>query len=295
MNLDLDEVLVVYTDDFDGAIRKLTGWATYESDRGTGTVAGKTVLVGEVPAVVLNSQAIGNADPPLLERLAAHESGHVLLQQRNEHFEGLAYASNSDWERTLTAMAAYKIEEYRIEKSLRARGYPAAGSSESDHIAFVLHWTTVDLLNLLIDPASDDVMHLYRGVMGLADRLTTVLAYTAAFDLEGDQAARLESEGTAAVEGWREYVEPSWSQRVHLYQQVPSVDDPLAGSDLLAHVMAGAEVERALVESMGFVFSNGSSSWNFDRQISDEALYARHTRAVAQEELYETQQPSPED
>lgn len=287
MGLNPQEVPVVFTGHFDATVRRTTGSTTYSSDRGTGTVAAKTLRSGTQSIIILNAVAVEPLKGLELERLAAHESGHVLLHRRNEYFGGPPYHANSEWHHALAAMGAFAFEEYRIEKSLAARGYPASTSCHPDHLATVLHWTNAELLQLVWDPASAEVRHLCGGVLGLADRLTKVLGYAAAFDLDGDYAVRLASEGVHAVEGWRDYVEPNWSHRRETYRQLPSADEALTASDWRQHVAVCAEVERSLVHSMGFEFRDGpDGDWLFNGRLGNQEWQARIERALAQEGLY---------
>lgn len=56
-------------------MRSYTGSTTYSSDRGTGTVAAKTLATPDGPVIVVNAAAMGDAEDAAVERVLAHETG----------------------------------------------------------------------------------------------------------------------------------------------------------------------------------------------------------------------------
>ncbi|MCG8656766.1 hypothetical protein [Yimella sp. NH-Cas1] len=294
MGLEPRHVAVVFARDFDATVRQILASTTYSADRGTGTVAAKTIRTGSESVIVMNAATVDSMDDAGVERLAAHESGHVLLHNRDEYFGGPPYTEVSEWRYALAAMGALALEEFRIEKSLAVRGYPASPSCAPDHVATLLHWTNVDLINVSTDAASTDVRYLYNGVLAIADCLTKVLAYSVAFDADGGEPSGLVQEGKYAVEGWHDFVAPSWGSRCRAYRRLPSADHPLSRTKWRTAVAACAEVERSLVRSMGYEFRDSADGgWGFHARLGDAAWQAHVERALAQDAMYTDSDPLP--
>ncbi len=288
MGLDPRTLSLCYTDDFDGAVRRLTGSTTYSSDRGTGTVAAKTIDTKDDSTIIINAAATQHLDDAVIERTAAHECGHVLLNRRGEAFKEHDDAAAREWESHLTALASFAVEEYRVEKSLAERGYPPSGACDPAHVAWLLHSTTGDLLELIHDAASTDPLHLCRGVVAQADRISKVLAYSCAYDLDGPYRSLLAKEGEPAAQGWAELIAPSWSLRAELYAGIPSASMPISAAVWRQQQKAAMAVEHALVQGLGFVFRDEvGGGWGFYPLLNDAELMARAHRYLAQESLYE--------
>ena len=82
----------VISGEFVTTVRSLTGSSSYHIDRGAGTVGARTLNLPDGPVVIFNWGSLSEVQPLDLERLAAHESGHVLLYSR-----GNTPATTSTW------------------------------------------------------------------------------------------------------------------------------------------------------------------------------------------------------
>lgn len=117
------EAPVIVTSDFDHTVRKLKGSTTYRSVRASGRVPAKTVrsIAGEL-IIVISSDAAESTD---LERLAAHEAGHVMIKRRGESYGGRHHLASSQGDYNLLASGARALEEDRVERALIGRYGPA--------------------------------------------------------------------------------------------------------------------------------------------------------------------------
>jgi hypothetical protein len=285
------DVEVIITHDFDATVRRLLGSAAYSSDRGTGTVGAKTFNMSGGPVVVVNSLALQHVNDDALERLLAHESGHVLIDSRGETVEGRHHLAAQEWQWWLLCMGGFAMHEARCERSVAELGYPFSDSSSSRHVAEVLHASMVDLQLLLTDPASADVSHLMHGVLEVVDRLTKVLAYTAADVLHTGRAVDLAAEGPSAQADWDDLVAPSWPERLALYATLPTATEQLDLAMWDQALTAGLALEASLLSHVGFEFEPGHQGFGFYRRISDDVCSERLQRAVAQARFYEAQEP----
>lgn len=283
------DVEVSITDDFDTTVRALLASSTYSSDRGTGTVGAKTFTTPAGPVIVVNSLTVQRLDDAAVERLLAHESGHVLIDSRGETVEGRHYLAGHEWQWWLLCMGGFAMHEARCERSVAELGYPFTDSSSSQHLAEVLHASTVDLHLLLVDPASADVSHLMHGVLKVVDRLTKVLAYTAADVLHTGRSVDLSAEGPSAQADWDDLVAPNWSQRLALYATLPAAAEPLDPAAWDQALTAGLALEASLLSDVGFVFESSNQGYGFYRRVSDGVCMDRQRRAVAQARFYDAQ------
>lgn len=289
------DVQVIVTDNFDATVRKLFASTTYSSDRGTGTVGAKTFNMPGGPMIVVNSLTVQHLDDADVERLLAHESGHVLIDSRGETVEGRHYLAAQEWQWWLLCMGGFAMHEARCERSVAELGYAFTDSSSSRHLAEVLHASTVDLHFLLVDPASADVSHLMHGVLKVVDRLTKVLAYTAADALHTGRSVDLSAEGPSAQADWDDLVAPTWSQRLDLYATLPAAAERLDPAAWDHALTAGLALEASLLSDVGFVFESSDQGYGFYRRASDGVCMDRQRRAVAQARFYDAQAPDAQD
>ncbi|WP_209448866.1 hypothetical protein [Rhodococcus qingshengii] len=91
---------VIIADNFVTAVKELTGLESYSAGRGAGVVAAKTVLTAEGCVIVVNGPEVRHRSLALVERLMAHEAGHIALIERGESIKGRDHlaASEREWE-----------------------------------------------------------------------------------------------------------------------------------------------------------------------------------------------------
>lgn len=75
---------VYVVEDFSRVVAELTGDLTYQASKLDGSsAAARTVVHGGRPVIVLSTLAVASG-LRMLERVAAHEAGHVLMRRRDE-------------------------------------------------------------------------------------------------------------------------------------------------------------------------------------------------------------------
>lgn len=285
--MDDPETDIVLAGDFDAAVRFYTGSSTYSSDRGagagTGTVAAKKLATPHGPVIVVNAAAIGDAEDGAIERLLAHETGHVLIDGRGETLQGRQHLATVEWEWQLVCLAAaFAMHELRVERAVGEAGYPPADGASAEHITEVLHATTVDLLLLLQDPAAADPRRLMEGVLGLLDRLTKVLAYAAAQAVVTGRPPDVSGEGLLTLAAWGDYVTPTWTRRLALYTGLPPATVPLPAEAWNRALAARPTLEQDLLRNLGFAFEEeADDGYGFYRRVDDAQLDARLRRVLA--------------
>lgn len=278
------EVLV--TDNFVEDVRRITGNAAYGVDRGTSTVAAKTIpLPDRSSLIVINGRTAAEAMPAEdFERLLAHEAGHALLYKRGELF--VDERSTDDGERYLKILAAGALEEYRIELSLYEKGYGlGAGVSLPDveRLAVELNFSVCEAIGeyLAGDPASDPVA-LGLATARVLDWSTKKLAYFAA----AVNAGALTIDAAALAEDpradWEGYVEPNWSHRLAGLAKVPGVLEPVDAAQLSKAVDRLAVVERHYMKSMGLSFKKIGAEWGAMYHHDQRKIGPRVARALAE-------------
>jgi hypothetical protein len=279
---------VVAAEDFDGAVRELTGSTTYSADRGTGTVGAKTLATAAGPVIVINTKVLTDTDPALVERTLAHETGHALIDGRDEVVEGRRGLARSDWAWHLLCIAGFAMQEVRCERAVGGLGYSHTDSATAEHIVEVLHATTLELLQAMQDPACEDPWVFMQAVMQLLDRLTKVLAYAAAESLRTGEAPAIAAQGVLALDAWQEYVAPTWERRLALYQSLPPATAAMPEADWNQFLVEGALLEHDLLRCLGFEFEDAvGGGYGFYRRGGDDRLAGWVQRGLAQEALYE--------
>jgi len=123
----VQDARIVVTNKFTETIAGMTGNPSYSADRGGGAVAARTVTGPGGPVVYLNHDETASFGPAEIERLVAHEAGHVLIDGRGtEETSGHRDSAETDWQWWLKCLGALAITEFRIERSLAELGYPTA-------------------------------------------------------------------------------------------------------------------------------------------------------------------------
>lgn len=275
---------VVVTSDFDNAVRELTGLSTYSSYRGAGVVAAKTIEIDGGPVILVNApKVIGDRTPADLERLLAHECGHVILINTDEVTGGHDSLFESHIERVLMYISGYAIEEFRIERRMYELGYQPTDSSNVDHLVEALYINNVDLIIALTDPESADVEKLEAAALAIVDRFAKLLAYMAAPVIALDEAFDRNLLAPESRDHWDDYVGSTWDQRISLYQQIPSVAERIDSSQWATFLEDGAQLESAFMEKIGFYYEvTGGGGYGFWR-VNDDAMFHRRARRAEQE------------
>jgi len=275
---------VAIVDDFVDTVQRLTRNPAYSAGRGAGIVAAKTIhhtpTGGDV--IVFNAPELRNRDNLLLERLAAHEAGHVKLGKRGEGVTGRRHLVDSEWRWLLMCLGALAIDELRIERGLADLGYPVAVTGDVDYIDDAMFWLNCELMNALVDPASSDVEKFHDAVMSTQDWLTKHLAYVAAYN--SSPTPDLSALSSHSRQNWDDYIAAHWGKRVAFYESIPDARTSLDASELDSILLNAIDIEADLLSSLGFRLSDGGYGHRFAfRRIASDAQCDRRLQRAREE------------
>ena len=279
---------IAIVDDFVDTVQRLTRNPSYSAGRGAGIVAAKTIHTPTGDVIVFNAPELRNRDNLLLERLAAHEAGHVKLGKRGEGVTGRQHLVDSEWRWLLLCLGALAIDELRIERALADRGYPVALTGDVDYIDDAMFWLNCELMNALVDPASSDVEKFHDSVMSTQDWLTKHLAYVAAYN--SSPTPDLSALSGHSRQNWDDYIAAHWGKRVAFYETIPDVRTALGASALDSILLTAIDIEADLLSSLGFRLSDGGPGqrYAFHRISSDAQCDRRLQRAREEFALRDT-------
>lgn len=275
---------VVVAEDFVKAVRDITADAGYHDDRDGGLVAARTVTaVGGNSVVVANWPVLTEMTDAEVERVLAHEAGHVSIDSRTESPWGHDHKQFAGhwWNQQLAYAAALAVDEYRCEAAVYAAGYPTGMDVADADVADDLFSLNIALLH------ADDEYQSHEDVA----RLRLDVLKTVAFHVQfmGKMAARclhldpIDPSGMNkfARANWEAFVEPTWTRFLDVYRAIPQATSPWAHpapTDAVVELVSGI---ASLVTSFGY---EATENEFFDR-LSDEDVQARLDRANAEADL----------
>ncbi|WP_139279769.1 hypothetical protein [Rhodococcoides yunnanense] len=270
---------VAIVDDFVDTVQRLTENPDYSAGRGAGIVAAKTIHTPAGDVIVFNAPELRNRDSLLLERLAAHEAGHVKLGKRGEGLRGRQHLVDSEWRWQLMCLGALAIDELRIERALADLAYPVALTGDVDYTDDAMFWLNCELMNALVDPANSDVEKFHDAVMSTQDWLTKHLAYVAAYN--SSPTPDLSALSSHSRQNWNDYIAAHWGKRIAFYENIPDVRTALAASELDSILLTAIDTEADLLSALGFRLSDGGHGqrYAFHRISSDAQCDCRLQRA----------------
>ncbi|MGW0046845.1 hypothetical protein GV791_28515 [Nocardia cyriacigeorgica] len=269
-------VEVIVSDDFAGTVRQITRDPDYGANRGAGVVGAKTIATDNGSVIVLNAPEFRRRGTADLERILAHEGGHVLLNRRRETVTGRRHlAGEAEWRWLLLCIGALAIDEFRVERALAELGYPPPESCDLDHFEATMFAVNTEILSACIDPASRSPRHFAQRVIHTQDWLSKYLAYAAPFYPGGPP--RTEASQLARA-NWDDYVGNHWDERVALYRTLPSARTPVGDSEVDAALHAALDLEIALLASLGFEFTSERDGEGFWRRGTDRRWLRRENR-----------------
>ncbi|WP_341716580.1 hypothetical protein QQG74_21615 [Micromonospora sp. FIMYZ51] len=272
---------VIATDDFVRTVSDLLGSDSYHADRGGGVVAAKTLHGPNGPTIVVNYTAVAGESTALVERLLAHEGGHVLLNRRgNEELGGHRKNAESDWEWMLKCVAGLAIIEFRIELMLAELGYPPAPSATVDSIDEHLGVTNAETFAAIVNPANQEPAHLRDSIMSIMDHSTKLLAYVAAPHIAGTAKFDPDALPADGKEDWADYFASTWPKRLRLWGSIPPADQPVPVDAWRNKLRKGAALEVQQLRDFGFAFTTHRDGGEaFNRIARDEVFHQRLERA----------------
>jgi hypothetical protein len=272
------EATVVVTDGFVDTVRRLTSQAEYSTARGSGEVAARTVHVNDKSTVIVNAAVVRSRPTTDIERLLAHEAGHIQLNEREEGLEGRRNLVSAEWAWLLLCIGSLAMDEWRIERSLGGLGYPIAEWATIPSAELALHQLNVEVMEALLDPANGaDPKRLSEAVARTHDWYSKHLAYFAAwFHLVRTGSAGFSARGK---QNWDDYVGATWPGWLGLYEAVPTSFESINETNLNDLLRQAGKQEAALLSKIGFRYSTQGNSYSFKRVITDAHCAMRVQRA----------------
>ena len=267
------EVDVVVTEDFVEAVRDITADAEYHDDRNGGRVAARTVPAeGGGNGPVANWEVLADLTDVEVERVLAHEAGHVSIESRDESPWDTVSARFADhwWNRQVAYGAAVAIDEFRCEAAVYAAGYPTGPGLADEDVADDLFGLNVQLLGADHEYQSHlDVERLRDDVLKTVVFHLRYMGKVAARFLHGDPVEPSAMNRFASA-NWEAFVEPTWSRFVDVYQTVPKASTPWAGLAPTGAAVALVSVVANLMTCFGYEATE-DSFWirlsAYDRQV----------------------------
>jgi hypothetical protein len=276
-----DPARIVVTANFAHVVAELTGKRSYTTERGSGAAAAKTVTGPSGSVIVVNYSELSSRPLADIQRLIAHEAGHVLIDARGtEETSGNRDPDEADWQWLLKCLGAQAIVEFRIERSLADLGYPAAELTSAVENSLLV--TNVEVVRAVTDPASEDPGHLHDALFTTLNHATKMLGCIAGPLVAGQPGfapSQLSAEGQA---NWADYFAPTWDQRLRLWNPIPPATEPIPVESWRTILRRSADLERSLLRSFGFAFEKGPGGDGFYRKADDDVFTRRLNRARAQ-------------
>jgi hypothetical protein len=127
LSMGITDAQVIVSANFAAKVAEATGDDTYTTDRGSGEVGARTVLGANGSVAIFNYHELKSRTPSVIQRMAAHEAGHIIINDRKtEEMSGNRDAAENIWRWTLKCLGGLAIVEFRIERRLAELGYPVA-------------------------------------------------------------------------------------------------------------------------------------------------------------------------
>ncbi|MEV4057077.1 hypothetical protein AB0J55_38225 [Amycolatopsis sp. NPDC049688] len=276
------EVLV--TSDLQAAVRRLdTSVPAYTTQRGGGEVAGRTVITPEVSVIVLSDQYLRKSSPHDIERILAHEAGHLVLGESGEEVGSERLSVKPGWRWKLRYIGGTALEEYRIERAMYDLGYGSSEMAESDSVSSSLHVLNCRVFEAMADPRSHaDTVYFEAMILAALSDFAKVLAYCGALSLSGrgrDYPRReLNHFGQA---NWDDFVGTHWGERLDFFETIPDVRQAGISRFETNVWLQAANLEQELLKRIGFIFQGPPDGGNyyFTRRQDDQVVESRLSRA----------------
>ncbi|WP_143268935.1 hypothetical protein [Amycolatopsis vastitatis] len=285
---------VVAANDLQSAVRRLdSSLSAYTIRRGSGEVAAKTIVTPEASVIVVNSKYLREASHLDVERVLAHEAGHLALEAHGETVSPGRLNGESEWRWKLRYLGGTALEEYRIERALYELGYGASEMAEGESVTGSLHALNCGVFEAMTNPQSHaDVRFFEARILEVVSNFAKVLDYCGALSLSGRGRGYPERDldrfGRA---NWDDFVGSHWTERIDFLATVPDVRESGTGKFTKEMWHQIATLEEKLLKRVGFVFEDAPSigTYGFFRRQSDQDTQSRLDRATEEAMARESQ------
>lgn len=237
---------------------------TYSEERVGGFVGAKTFgLENGRSVIVVNGKWHKAEGGPSLQRLLAHEGGHVLLRQRDERFDNARSVVDTRAQWTMLCAAAVAWEEFRIERALCALGH-WPNPSDFNATLFDLGLQLFDAVRLRYP--NEPIERTHDTALAAAQQFLVSLAYRSAVasarQLRVQDVIDFDSHGRGF---WSDYVGTSAATWQDHWEGRPDARDPIERNQYVQQLQDGAELYDPYLERLGFQLleTNGPEDYYF--------------------------------
>lgn len=286
------QAAVIVSENFTTTVQRLDPTSgPYDTDRGYGVVGGRTINHDGHTTIVINNAVISSASAVEIERLLAHEGGHVLLHAQDEAAIVVQPDRSTSGLAWLRLIAELAIEEFRVERRAADAGYPVAGLATPSSMNNQMFDFTCQVFEALHAPESDDVFIFASSVLAAQHRLTISLGYLAGAVVGGATSVDVDDLSMFGKQCWTEVIARSWQERLDLYRRIPPAGASWGGSLRATHLRQAAEVERKLLRDTGFTIQSNDvrsdTKWAFRTSGTDAMFDGRWQQLTAEADLRE--------
>ena len=277
--VDAANAKVTIVDDFVGTVRRVAKDPDYGTDRGPGVVAARTIVTADGPVIVINAPLVRARDAALIERLFAHEGGHVHIGNRREDAVGRRHLVDSPAEWQLLNAGLVVLDEFRCERTLHEVGYPADEVGTMEDLGNSMHTLNCEImLATTTDQSVRQMMvAVFASYQWFAKRLACVMANNPGVDIPSMSAF-----SQFARENWDDYAGDHWARRAAFYADIPGATTAMTSAELDQVLGEVVSVEAHLLHEIGFRLSNERGQLTFRRIGSTERFNRRWQRAAAE-------------
>ena len=244
-------------------------YETFTDVRGSGTVGGKTMVLGERIDVILNGGwllTLGGdgfvVNKPAIQMAGntlAHEAQHVVMHQRGTCIDDVDRAG-------LSGRATLNLYEYGLRIADEYRAEAAAfplrtGPVEKSGFGVMASAMATDIVKALAayDEEKLDERELMIAVMGACAPLWVGLSYLAASLRKPDGSIAPLPPALAKSRLWVRYVGDLWPKLAGIFKVIPDATQECSAELLKVIARGMVEVARALLGQVGFTLIDGDS------------------------------------
>lgn len=254
-------------------------YAAFTTQRGWGTVGGKTMLVGKRIVVILDGAwlltvttagdpVVNEAQVALADGILVHEAQHVVMHQRESCIDDVKPPEMTGYAgRSLYELGLRVIDEYRAE----AAAIPLRnGRREKSNFGVLASATGQSIRLAVADPAhAEDHRAFMLAVLGACQPLWVGLAYFAASirDAAGSIGPLPPTLGKSRL--WTRYVGDQWLRLARTLGGAPDARADCPSEQLEASAHGMVEVMRGQLLQVGFTFEDRQQGPYFFRERAD--------------------------
>lgn len=286
-----DAVDLVISADFTESVRdRGPQYAAFTTQRGSGTVGGKTVSIERRIVVILDGSwlltvttagipVINEVQVSVVDNLLVHEAQHVVMHQRRSVIDDVERDRSGYATRLLYEAGLRMVDEYRAEA---AAAPLRTGRIEKSGFGVTATAAAQSIRSVVAKHADDqDHQALMNGVLYACQPLWIGLAYFAASLRRADGSIGQLPPALGRSRLWVRYVGELWPRLAKTFTGVPDALQNCPPQQLrtIAHDMVG--VMRALLVQMASHLKTGTAMLRIFSGVATTFRFKPHDRVIA--------------